>query len=671
MPDAEQDLSRAIFDSLDVGLILLDAKQRVALWNGWFVARCGIASEAAFGRKFEDLFPQGEFTRLKSAIGSAFDSGVSSLLTHSLHPSLFPLKTRAGRTLIHDVMVSTVAYKSSTLCLIQVVDVTVAAGRDRILRERQNARYDAVVDSAPDVILTLDARGTIQLANPAAQAQFGYTSKELVGEEIGILFPDQSAWNDTRCAVMDGKPVDQPIEVVARRKDGTATYLEVSLSRWRSESRVFVTAILRDVNERRAAEKARREATQALAELNATLEQRVVERTARLMQAEEALRQSAKMEAVGQLTGGIAHDFNNLLQGILGALDRVKKRIAEGRIGEVDRFLDGAMQSANRAAALTHRLLAFSRRQPVDPRPVDINVLIPTVEELLRRSIGETIDMSVAPADDLWLVRCDGNQLENALLNLAINARDAMPDGGKLTITTANIVLDARQAVLWELHAGEYVRLSVSDTGVGMPADVRARAFDPFFTTKPIGQGTGLGLSMIYGFVRQADGSVRIDSEVGKGTTIEILLPRFTGETEAAPVAEPALDSQSGHRNEVVLVVEDEAVVRLLIVELLNDLGYRALEAADGPAALRILQSAQRIDLLATDIGLPGLNGRQLADAGRERRPNLKILFMTGYAEDAAGKSFLAPGMEIITKPFTMDVLATKLREMIETKPRT
>jgi PAS domain S-box-containing protein len=671
MPDAEQDLSRAIFDSLDIGLILLDRKQRVALWNGWFAAMCGVTSQAAFGRKFEELFPQGEFARLKSAISAAFESGVSSLLTHSLHPSLFPLKTRAGRTLIHDVMVSTVAYKSSTLCLIQIVDVTVASGRDRILRERQNARYDAVVDSAPDVILTLDAQGTIQLANPAAQEQFGYASKELEGRPSSVLFPDQCIWDETWRAVLNGESVTLPVEVDGRRKDGGLSHLEVSLSRWRSESRVFVTAILRDVNERRAAEETQKEAARTLAELNATLEQRVTERTAQLMQAEEALRQSAKMEAVGQLTGGIAHDFNNLLQGIIGALDRVKRRISEGRIGDIDRFLDGAMQSANRAAALTHRLLAFSRRQPVDPRPVDINVLIPTVEELLRRSIGEIIDMKIVPASDLWLVRCDGNQLENALLNLAINARDAMPDGGTLTITTANIVLDVRQAVQWELNTGEYVSLRVSDTGVGMPADVRTRAFDPFYTTKPIGQGTGLGLSMIYGFVRQADGSVRIDSEVGKGTTIEILLPRFAGEVEAPTVSEPIADDQRGHKNEVVLVVEDEAVVRLLVVELLNDLGYHALEAADGPAALRILQSAQRIDLLVSDIGLPGLNGRQLADAGRERRPNLKILFMTGYAEDAAGKSFLAPGMEIITKPFATDVLAKKIREMIENKART
>jgi PAS domain S-box-containing protein len=669
MPDPERDLSRSVFDSLDVGLILLDAKQRVGLWNTWFAAMSGMSTDAAVGKKFEDLFPQGEFSRLKSAIGAAFDSGVSSLLTHSLHPALFPLKTRAGRPLIHDVRVSTVAYGPTTLCLIQVVDVTVAAERERILRERQNARYDAVVDSAPDVILTLDAAGTVQLANPAAQAQFGYSSAELVGRHIGILFPDQTAWNDTQSAVMNGRPVTQPLDVIARRKDGTSSHLEVSLSRWRSESRTFVTAILRDVNERRAAEEAQRQASQALAELNATLEQRVTERTAQLMQAEEALRQSAKMEAVGQLTGGIAHDFNNLLQGILGSLDRVRSRIAQGRISDVERFLDGAVQSANRAAALTHRLLAFSRRQPVDPRPVDINILIPTVEELLRRSIGEAIDMKVVAANDLWLVRCDGNQLENALLNLTINARDAMPNGGTLTITTANMTLDGRQAVQRELSAGDYVCLRVSDTGVGMPADVRARAFDPFYTTKPIGQGTGLGLSMIYGFVRQADGSVRIDSEVGKGTTIEILLPRYQGEADAAPAPEETVESPGG-QHEVVLVVEDEGVVRLLIVELLNDLGYHALEAADGPSALRILQSAQRVDLLVTDIGLPGLNGRQLADAARERRPNLKTLFMTGYAENAAAKSFLASGMEIIAKPFTMDILSIKIREMIENKAR-
>jgi PAS domain S-box-containing protein len=670
MPDSQQDISRAIFDSLDTGLVLLDDQRRVALWNGWFAAACGIGSDVAVGKKIEELFPQSRLERLKSAITAAFGSGVSSLLTHSLHPVLFPLKTRAGRTLVHDVMVNVVSAGSMKLCLIQVVDVTVAAERDRVLRERQNARYDAVVDGAPDVILTLDANGVIQLANPSAQKQFGYASDEFVGQAASFLFPDQAVWDDTRCAVMDGIAVPQPVSVVARRKDGSLTHLEVSLSRWRSDGRVFITAILRDVNERFAAEELQRRASQALADLNATLEQRVVERTAQLMQAEEALRQSAKMEAVGQLTGGIAHDFNNLLQGIIGALDRVKSRISEGRIGDVGKFLDGAMGSANRAAALTHRLLAFSRRQPVDPRPVDINDLIASVEELLRRSIGETVTMTVESAPDLWPVLCDSNQLENALLNLTINARDAMPDGGTLTIQTANVIVDMRKAVQLELTAGEYVSLRVGDSGVGMPADVRARAFDPFYTTKPIGQGTGLGLSMIYGFVRQSDGSVQIESENEKGTVVEILLPRYNGPISGTLVPEQSKDDQSAGRNEVVLVVEDEGVVRLLIVDMLTDLGYRVLEAADGPSALRILQSAQRIDLLVSDIGLPGLNGRQVADAAREKRPTLKVLFMTGYAEKAAAKSFLGTGMEIITKPFTMDILAVKIREMIENKPQ-
>ena len=296
---------------------------------------------------------------------------------------------------------------------------------------------------------------------------------------------------------------------------------------------------------------------------------------------------------------------------------------------------------------------------------MNLNELIGTVEELLRRSLGENIDLRVAAGEGLWLVRCDGNQLENALLNLAINARDAMPNGGTVTIDTANQVFDARQARRRDVSPGEYVCLRVSDTGVGMPPSVKARAFDPFYTTKPIGKGTGLGLSMIYGFVRQSDGSVLIDSEPGKGTSIEICLPRFKGDAVGLPVHESSGDNRA-EANEVVLIVEDEAVVRLLVVETLNDLGYKALETADSAAALRILQSPQRVDLLVSDIGLPGLNGRQLADAARVTRPGLKVLFVTGYAEDAAGNAFLEPGMEIVIKPFTMEALASKIREMIE-----
>ena len=669
MADADQDLARAVFDTIDTGLIIVDAEQRIVAWNAAFSAMCGIRAETALGRRLEEVFSVGEAERLRYAIGAALGSGASGLLTHALHARIFPLKTRAGRTLVHDVRVSAVGSRSK-LCMIQIADVTVAAERERILRARQNARYGAVVDSAADVILTFDSEGVIQLANPAALGQFGYADGELVGQKIDSLFPDDGSWAQARRAVQSDRAVQQPVPLIGRRKDGSFSYLELSLSRWESEGRKYVTAILRDMNERHAAEEARKAAIQELAEVNATLEQRIAEGTSQLLQAEEALRQSAKMEAIGQLTGGIAHDFNNLLQGVIGALDLVQRRIETGRVGDVGRFLDGAMASAKRAAALTHRLLAFARRQPVDPRPVDMNRLIAAVEELLRRSIGEAIAMSVVRELDLWLVRCDGHQLENALLNLAINARDALPDGGELIIETSNVTLHAQEGRLWELPPGEYVSLRVTDSGVGMPPDVKARAFDPFYTTKPIGQGTGLGLSMIYGFVRQSAGSVRIDSEVGKGTTVRLLLPRYHGEAEQLEAVDAAAPDQFAAKNEVILVVEDEAVVRLLIVDVLTDLGYQTLEAADGPTALRILLSSQRIDLLVTDIGLPGLNGRQLADAALERRPTLKILFMTGYAENAASNSFLASGMEIIAKPITMDALAARISEIMRSKPR-
>ncbi|HEY5929622.1 MAG TPA: ATP-binding protein, partial [Burkholderiales bacterium] len=503
--------------------------------------------------------------------------------------------------------------------------------------------------------------------------QFGYSEAELVGQDAALLFEGRIAWDDLWEGLKGDEAERLPVELEARRKDGTSTHLEVSASRWQTDSRVFITAILRDVNKRRETEEALRQseaqaraAASALAELNLTLEQRVRDRTRKLMQAEESLRQSHKMEAIGQLTGGIAHDFNNLLQGIIGALDMVQKRSAAGRIGDINRFVQAALASANRASALTHRLLAFSRRQPVDPRPIDANHLIGTIEELLRRSIGEKITMKIEDAADLWLIRCDTNQLENALLNLAINARDAMPEGGTLTIATSNILFEPEQAMIRDIKPGEYVRLAISDTGVGMPPEVQVRAFDPFYTTKPIGQGTGLGLSMIYGFIRQSEGSVLIESEIGKGTMIEVCLPRYCGDL---PQDAGAVDEDSLHQagqDEVVLVVEDEAVVRLLVVEVLNDLGYLALEAVDGSSALRILQSSQRIDLLATDIGLPDINGRQVADAARARRPDLKILFMTGYAESAAGSSFLGSDMDIISKPFTLDKLALKIREIIE-----
>jgi CheY-like chemotaxis protein len=375
------------------------------------------------------------------------------------------------------------------------------------------------------------------------------------------------------------------------------------------------------------------------------------------------------MEAVGQLTGGIAHDFNNLLQGITGSLEIVQRRVAQGRIDELDRFIVGASTAAGRAAALTHRLLAFSRRQPLDPRPVKANALVASMEDLLRRTIGERIDLEFVLAGGLWTTKCDPNQLESAILNLAINARDAMPEGGKLIVETCNAHLDkayvARQR---GVKPGQYVCLSITDTGTGMDADTVSKAFEPFFTTKPIGQGTGLGLSMIYGFAQQSEGYAKIYSEVGLGTTFKLYLPRHRGGAEEEDAAPPTATLQQAEDGEVVLVVEDEAVVRGLILEELHELGYAALEAVDGASGLEMLRSKRRIDLLITDIGLPGLNGRQLADAARELRPALKILFMTGYAENAAlASGFLEHGMEMITKPFAMEALASRIRAMLET----
>jgi PAS domain S-box-containing protein len=383
---------------------------------------------------------------------------------------------------------------------------------------------------------------------------------------------------------------------------------------------------------------------------------------------EEALRQSQKMEAVGQLTGGIAHDFNNLLQGITGSLDLLESRLAQGRIGDLSRFITGAMTAANRAAALTHRLLAFSRRQPLDPRPVSANPLIASMEDLLRRTMGEQIALDLILAPDLWATLCDPNQLENAVLNLAINGRDAMPAGGTLTIETCNCNLDEK-ASFWsgDMRAGAYVCISVTDSGIGMTQETIEKAFEPFFTTKPIGQGTGLGLSMVYGFVRQSDGYTKIASQLGRGTSVKLFLPRYSGDlaVEEQSGGEPVA-LLAGH-GETVLVIEDEPVVRGLIVEVVADLGFAALEATDGPGGLEILQSRQRIDLLISDIGLPGLNGRQLADAARALRPGLKVILMTGYAEVAASaQGFLAPGMTLITKPFAMAELAAKIRITVE-----
>ena len=771
-----------VFDALDNGVVVTDRQGRVAHWNSWMTAASKIGADDAVGRSLADLFPGAPLGRLTFAVNEALVSGASSLLTHSLHGEILPLRTRAGRSLIHNISVRPAGDKPFDGCVAQIFDVTVATHRERVLRARQNARYAAVVDHAPDAILTVDADGVIQIANPAAAVAFGCDAADLLSQPIETLFEDPRRWREIWIGVLRTGAAPRASELVARRKDGAPSYVEVSASRWFDDARMLVTVILRDVNERHAAEAALRrlnetleervatalserklladivESTEAFVQVvdtdyrflavnrssadeferlygvrptvgasllalladhpleresrralwdralageaftvveevgDPTLDGRAYEmkfdvlrnsaglqiaafqfvydvtdrlrRQAQLAKVEESLRQSQKMEAIGQLTGGIAHDFNNLLTGIIGAMSLLKRRFAAGRFDDTERYMDAAIASANRAAALTHRLLAFARRQPLDPKPIDPNRFIRSIEDLLRRTLSERVQLGLDLDPDLWPTRADAHQLENAVLNLAINARDAMPNGGRLTIRTRNVeAAEPLSNGQDDIPAGRYVTICVGDTGMGIPPDILAKVFEPFFTTKPIGQGTGLGLSMIYGFAKQSGGHVRIASLAGQGTDVTLYLPPHTAALPAES-PEPAPASVTGD-GEAVLLVEDDPSVRLLMGELLRDLGYACVEAIDGQAALPILQSNARIDLMITDVGLPGLNGRQLADLARRARPDLRVLFVTGYAEHATGDDrFLDSGMAMITKPFTLDALALKIREM-------
>ncbi|QIG99637.2 MULTISPECIES: PAS domain S-box protein [unclassified Bradyrhizobium] len=763
----------AAFDALDSGVVVLDRDQRVVDWNYWFTSASGISSAQAAGKTLTELFPGRPLGRLAMSVSEALSLGSSAFLTYLLNRDPLPLRTRAGLPLIHNVSVRPFGQRPYSYCLLQVSDVTGSAHRDRVLRERQNARYDAVVESASDAILTLDANGLVQFANSSSLRETGFERNELVGRALGHLFEEPHQWDELFDKVLSEGRSLRPIEIVARRKDGSRIFLGVSASRWTSDGRMFVTAILRDVTERHAAE-------EALRELNTSLEQRVEERTQErdriwrvsrdmlgvalsdgtwisvnpawtkvlgwqideirgktsewlehpndrrkmrdavaslalpeqnaefessfrtrdgdfrdlawtavnvdgllycvardvteqhrqqeaLDKAEDALRQAQKMEAVGQLTGGLAHDFNNLLTGISGALELLQIRISQGRYKDVERYISTAQGAASRAAALTHRLLAFSRRQTLDPKATDVNRLIAGMKDLINNTLGPEIEMTMTTGAMLWTTLVDPNQLENALLNLCINARDAMPDGGKLKIEAANRTVDSVDAFSFEMRPGDYVCLSVTDTGTGMSDEVVERAFDPFYTTKPLGQGTGLGLSMIYGFAKQSGGQVRISSVLGRGTTVHLFLPRHSEREEATVSSADFSTAPRAGAGETVLIVDDESSVRMLVAEVLAELGYTAIEAADGSSALQVLRSDTRIDLLVTDVGLPGgMNGRQLADFGRSARPALKILFITGYAEKVVmDTGALDTEMAILTKPFAMDGLAGRIRELL------
>ncbi|TCP36939.1 PAS domain-containing protein [Sphingomonas sp. BK235] len=513
-------------------------------------------------------------------------------------------------------------------------------GLEVAVAERTRER-DQMWRITPDLLCVAGIDGRVRETNPAWTEVLGWQASEMAGRSfLDFVHPDDQAATVAALAAMRAGESVFGFENRYRARDGQYRWFS-----WNAVPRdALIYAVVRDV-------------TAAHAQAEA------------LAKAEEQLRQSQKMEAVGQLTGGIAHDFNNMLTGVIGSLELLRRYVAEGRSDRVDRYIDAATSSAQRAAGLTQRLLAFSRRQSLDVQAVDVNRVVLGVEELLRRTLGEHIALTLGLDPAVWHATTDANQLESALLNLAINARDAMPAGGTLTIATAAATLDAAAgAGMAEFAPGDYVAVSVSDTGTGMAAEVIAKAFDPFFTTKPIGQGTGLGLSMIYGFARQTGGHARIASTLGEGSTVTLYLPR--AREAARPSTEPRAIGVRARAGEQVMVVEDDPAVRMLVVDVLEGLGYGVLQAVDGQEAVALLERRPPIALLVSDVGLPGLNGRQVAARARAQMPELKVLFVTGYAEEALVRSgFLDPGMDMIAKPFDIDALAAKIASMLGHHP--
>lgn len=505
----------------------------------------------------------------------------------------------------------------------------------------RTAERNRIWQVSRDMLLVSDLAGVLLAVNPAWTTCLGWADSELIGKTSEWLEPpeDQHRTRSEIAQIARGIP---SLSFENRFRTRTGQYRDLAWTAVASDNKIY--AVARDVTDERA-QAAALEATQ------------------------EALRQSQKMEAVGQLTGGLAHDFNNLLAGISGSLELLNIRIGQGRLKDLGRYISAAQGAAQRAAALTHRLLAFSRRQTLAPKAIDVADLIDGLVDLIRRTVGPEVAIKTTAHAQLWPIRVDPPQLENALLNLCINARDAMPVGGTVSIDAVNVRLGDLEVDQLNIPAGDYVALSVRDTGSGMGPAVIAKAFEPFFTTKPLGKGTGLGLSMIYGFVTQSGGQVQIHSEEGKGTTISLYLPRYRGELKQ-PSETPTLSRAStAIAGETVLVIDDEPTVRLLVTEVLEDLGYTAIECAEGVSGLHVLQSDAHIDLLITDVGLPGgLNGRQVADAARITRPRLKVLFITGYADtQVLNDGDIPAGMQVLTKPFSFGILASRIREMIET----
>ncbi|MBB5046197.1 PAS domain S-box-containing protein [Rhodopseudomonas rhenobacensis] len=766
----------AVVDALDVGVIVLDERQGVVGWNEWIARVSRKPLPAVLGKNLIELFPNLASTRLPSVIADCLQTGSSSILTHSLN-KLLPLHGEGGEELLHNIVVRPVWSNGAPRCMLQVNDVSVPVARERVLRERQNARYHAIVDSAPDAIITIGLDHNIQWANGAAEQVFGYELSELLDQKLDVLLQHDDGLAQAFVDLQHSNSCT--VQVNGRRKDGELCQFDVSLGRWKADERVFITTIWRDVTERTTAEAALRdsegrhrallealpqlvwtcdqhgecdyfnpqwqaytgapsgehlgsgwlkaihredtpgfieswksaladggvfdvdvrlcrhdgtnrwfkmrsipvlepggnisrwfgtatditdhvEAREALRRSNEELEALVQERTRERELALNQLHEAQKMETIGQLTGGVAHDFNNLLAVILGSLSLLKKWLPDDP--RTSRLLDGALQGAERGATLTKRLLAFARRQELKLEAVEIQKLIPDMMDFLRQSLGPNINISIDIPPEVEPVKIDANQLELALMNLAVNARDAMPAGGALVITCRNdaAATNPRPSALPD---GDYVCISVADTGEGMDQATLAKAMEPFFTTKGLGKGTGLGLSMVQGLTVQSGGALTMTSDVGKGTVVNLWLPQARREDMVAPVAGLApLSSGAVSKQLRILLVDDDPLVRMNTAYLLMDLGHSVMEAQSGAQALQLLDSDARFDVLLTDYAMPGMTGLDLAIRVKVLKPKLPIVLATGYAE-------LPPdallGFPRLGKPYTQDQLAESLEAAI------
>ncbi|HEY4171750.1 MAG TPA: PAS domain S-box protein [Rhodopila sp.] len=626
---------------VDYAIYMLDPEGRVVSWNPGAERIKGYTADEIIGDHFSRFYTEDD-----RAAGTPARALRTAATTGRFTTEAWRIRKDGSR--FWAMVVIDPIHRDGTLIGFAKITRDMTEQRAAQLAARESERhFRLLVEGVTDyAIYMLDPDGNVTSWNPGAERIKGYAAPEIIGKHFSHFYTPEDVESGVPVTALETARREGRYEAEGwrRRKDGTRFWAGVVVDAiYDGGVLVGFAKITRDLTERREAQLA-------------------------LDQSRELLFQSQKMEAVGQLTGGLAHDFNNLLTGISGSLDLLKMRLAQGRTGEIDRYVTMAQDASARAAALTHRLLAFARRQTLDAKRISANTLLAGMLELLQRTVGPEIAVETVLAGDLRPILCDPNQLENAILNLCINARDAMPDGGRLRIETVNTVLDKRHARDGGMEPGPYVSIRVSDTGTGMPADVIEHAFEPFFTTKPIGQGTGLGLSMIYGFARQSGGNVRISSVVGAGTTVCIDLPQDRGEPEGDTQAAPQVPEMPRARaGETVLIVDDEPTVRMLVADVLEGLGYAAIEAADGVSGLKVLQSDVHIDLLITDVGLPGgINGRQMADAARLHRPDLRVLFITGYAEGAGiGEGGLGSGMHLLTKPFTMQSLAGRIKTII------